>query len=343
MATALNALGLATRLSRERVITELSYVLFKLIMASNELTDQHWEAARFAVDGACSVVSPSVVGEPKELVRFLDYHIVLHGSGEDYESYITPALKALLRLQDLDDVHPPTFQCIRGFNWTSPSFVRGICSMIQPQYNPQLRGDTTFLIALVSDTWFDRVASVMNPQEISEFGENMALFMDQIVHQTHTKKNAVAVLFGMLRSPSWREHIVTRFWKVLAYCNLVGGLEVVKLCLENAIQLLEFTKGLSLSDDGEGLKWWYGTLWFYYHKLSPTVQAEVKKVAEVIPRNHLNLYLNLIEDEAGRLRKELNELPEEEIFKDHGINLRDQLVGLQGNYDQLAQIAGRTR
>jgi hypothetical protein len=115
----------------------------------------------------------------------------------------------------------------------------------------------------------------MEPEEMSKFCEHVATFMDRLFTSKY-QEESVTVLFGMLRSPEWRKHIVTRFWRVLAYCTQVRDTESVRWCLQNAIELLEFTRGLP---DGEGLKWWYGTLWLCYDKLDATVRDEVKRIA----------------------------------------------------------------
>ena len=67
-------------------------------MASESLTDQHWEAARLLVKGAWQEnveLSPPTVGEPKEIFKFLDYHLGLQGAGEDHTSSIDLALEAI--------------------------------------------------------------------------------------------------------------------------------------------------------------------------------------------------------------------------------------------------------
>ena len=63
----------------------------------------------------------------------------------------------------------------------------------------------------------------------------------------------VTILFEMLRSSEWTKHVVTRFWSMFAYSARTDETrESVRWCLQNAIELLEFTRGLP---DSEGLKW----------------------------------------------------------------------------------------
>ena len=338
--SALHALRLATRISCFGVC-HASYRLFKIIMGLDNLTDQHWEAARFAVYAAFrDSYYWTQRGEPKEIIKFLDYHVGLQGAKEGHESYIYPALRPLFLYYW--EPNPLTYECFRDFNWTSASFVSGVCSMMQPRYPTKLRSGTVCLIALLSDSWFDRSVPVMEPEEISKFCEHVAILMDEIVHAPTDKETAVTVLFGMLRSPEWRKHIVARFWRMLAYCTQVRDTESVKWCLQNAIELLEFTRGLP---DGEGLKWWYGTLWLCYDKLETTVRDEVKRVAADMLRgdglSDLNLYLSLMKEEVAKIRQELNELSEDNKQSTVGWHKQARLIAMEGNYDQLARIAGK--
>lgn len=149
-------------------------------MAPDHLSDQHWEAARIAIHGAFKGW-PSDLGEPKEVLKFLDYHVALQGAGEHYVQAIKDAAHAiLLPLQDEED--PMTLECVRDFNWTSPSLVKGIRSVMQPHNSPSFRRHIHGLVALVSDRWFNCSAHVMEPEEMPEFCEHIAMFMDDTDH-----------------------------------------------------------------------------------------------------------------------------------------------------------------
>lgn len=78
-------------------------------------------------------------------------------------------------------------------------------------------------------------------------------------------------------------------------------------------QTLESTCSLDFGR-GEGFKWWYGTLWFHFNKLDPTIRSEVESIAKDMPSgdglSDLDLYLNLIGQEVERTRQELNRLTE---------------------------------
>ena len=344
--SALRALRLVTRLAVKDV-SNASYELFKMIMASNDLTDQHWEAARLAAHGAFErnvELSPPLVGEPKEIFKFLDHHLGLQGAGEDHTSSITSTLEPFITKSSCGRWPDPLIiECIRKFDCASPSFVSGMRSIMRPNNTFDLRRRATGLMALISSQWFDSPAPVMGSEEISEFCEHLAVYViDDALHGDVVQKSSVTILFGMLRSPDWRKHIVTRFWSVFAYCTKVDEeLESVKWCLQNALELLEFTRSLQ---NGEGLKWWYGTLWFHYDKLDAPVRDEVERIARDMSLGDglpdLSLYLNLIGQEVTRTQQAVDELPHENRPAGFGMELRARLVALKGNYNRLARITG---
>ena len=320
MPLALRALGIITQLGGVDVCVA-SYQLFRTIMASNDLTDQHWEAARLAAPratqrGPDTPFSSPGAGRPKEILKFLDYHLGLYGAGEDHGSSIDLAFGAIIR-SDPNWYNPwvqhltadsQTVECIRDFNCTSPSFVKGMRLIMRPKDPLGLHMEATRLISLVSDQWFDSPVPIMEPEEMSEFCEHLAVFMvDGGSRALGAEKSGVTILFGMLRSPEWRKHIVTRLWSVFAYCRLIEEeQESFRWCLRNAIELLEFTRGLP---DGEGLKRWYVTLWLHYDKLDTTVRDEAEKIARDVSlsdgSSDQDSYLNLIRREVTRIKKGL--------------------------------------
>ena len=345
---ALSALQLFTKLPVEDV-SDASYELFETIMAFDDMTDQDWAAARFVVRGAFrggAIVTPSRLGERKEILKFLDYHLGLQGAGEDHRSSIFPALKAFTIRGDNYRADPRAVESMRKFNFANPPFVRGIRWLIRPDSPFVVRGKATNMIALMSDHWFNSPVPVMEPGEMSEFCEHLAVFIiDDTLHGEFLQICGVTILFGMLRSPEWRKHVVPRFWSVLAYCSMVDEeQESFRWCLQNAIELLEFTRGLA---DGEGLKWWHGVLWFYYDKLDTAAQEEVERIARDVSLgdglSDLNLYLSLIGQEAARVRKKVHELPNEDRPAGFGTELRARLVALEGNYNRLGRITGWCR
>ena len=344
--SALRALRLVTRLAVAD-ISNASYELFKTVMAGDGLTDWHWEAARLAIRGAFQEnveMTPPTLREPKELLKFLDYHLGLQGAGEDHEASIVFALEAIVVRSDDHSADLQTIECIRDVIHANSSFVGGVRSIVQPDRPFKLRSAGAGFISFISDQWFNSPVPVMEPEEMSEFCEHLAAFIvDEGSHQGAARTHGVPILFEMLRSPEWRNHIVTRFWSTLAYCASVEEeRESFRWCLGNAMELLEFTRGL---DYGEGLKWWYGALWLHLDKLDGTVRDEVERIAIDMSSgdgiSDLNFYLDLIGQEAARLQQEVDGLHDESGPAGFGTTLRAQLIALEGNGNRLASITGR--
>ena len=307
----LPALRLVTQLAFSDTCVA-SYKLFKTIMGSSGLTDQHWEAARLAIRGAfqqnAEEVSPQA-GEPKEILKFLGYHLGLQGAGEDHRASIAFSLVGIpIGLYD-DRVDPLTVEYIRELDCTSPSFVGGMRSIMHPDNSLILRLDAVGLLALISDQWFNSPLPVMEPEEMSEFCGHFAMVLDSSVLLSNTPRNSykhvITVLFGMLRLLEWRKHIGTEQWHVFSLCGQAKEEdESFRWCLQNATELLEFTRGLP---DGEGLKWWCVTLWLHYDKLDTTVRDEVERIASDVSRgdgtSDPNSYLNLIKQEVTKIQE----------------------------------------
>jgi len=283
------------------------------------------------------------VGEPKEILKFLDYHLGLQGAGEDHGSSISLALGATLVMSHDNRPVPLIVASIRNFDCANPSFVRGMRSIMHPSEPPLLRSWAIGFIAIISDRWFNSLVPVMEREEMSEFCEHLAVSMiAYVVFLPATMRRGVSIFFGMLRSSEWREHIVIRSWSILTHCTLVEEeQELFRWCLQNATELLEFTRRLP---DGEGLKWWYGTLWFHFDKLDHTVRGEVERIAEGMSLgdglSDLRLYLNLIDQEVAKTRREMDGLTNEDGLTHVGIVLRARLVALEGNYRRLDRITG---
>lgn len=258
-------------------ISVTSYDLFKTIMASSDLTEQHLEAARIAIQGAFRENSkaqrPEVV-EPEGMLKFLVYHLGLP-KAEEHETSIALAFKKIFgAFQYPPD--PLIVECIRNSECASPSFVEGVRSIMHPSSSLELREEATWLVSLASDQWFNSAKPIMTPEAMSKFCEHLAVFAVDGHDRWPSIRGSVTILFGMFCSPKWREHIVTSLWKLFYYHGMVEEEESFRSCLRNAIELLNFMRGLP--DDQEGLRWWYMVLWHHWNNLDTTVWAEVKRI-----------------------------------------------------------------
>ena len=126
----------------------------------------------------------------------------------------------------------------------------------------------------------------------------------------------------------------------LAHWTPVGEEGESKWCLEDATELLAFTKQLA---SGEEFMWWHRRLWFHFDKLDPTARCEVENIAKDIPSSDglsdLDWYLDLIGQEAERTRLELDGFTEEDRLA--RLELRARLVTMEGDHRRLARTTGR--
>ena len=122
-------------------VSDASYKLFKVIMVYDGMADQDWAAARLAIHGTFQGVEmePSNVGEPKEILRFLDHHICLHVAGEDHGPSIVSALRAIVTMSDNLRADPLTSEWIRNFSRSGQSFANGVRSIMHPDNSFELR------------------------------------------------------------------------------------------------------------------------------------------------------------------------------------------------------------
>jgi len=129
-----------------------------------------------------------------------------------------------------------------------------------------------------------------------------------------------------------------------AFAHRLEERESVRWCFRNAIELLEFTRGLP---DREGSKWWYGTLWLHCDKFYTTVRDVVRKIAVDLSLgddlSDLNLYLSLIKQEVERAQQEAEDFSDDPGDRpaSFGMELGARLAALEGNYQRLAQIVGK--
>ena len=103
-------------------IAQLSYELFHAIMASSVPEDTKWEAARLTMNGAYNWDKYLPwVEEPKDVLAFLEYHFERQAKGENQDTPITNALRALAYASGKE-----TMEALKKFDCTKLSYVKGI-------------------------------------------------------------------------------------------------------------------------------------------------------------------------------------------------------------------------
>ena len=105
--------------------------------------------------------SPPMVEEPKEIFKFLDYHLGLQGAEEDHTSSIDLAPEAMHEELLDRQADPLIVECTKNFNCASQSFVKGMCLIMQPDGAVPLGCKAISLISFISDRWFNSPAPIM--------------------------------------------------------------------------------------------------------------------------------------------------------------------------------------
>jgi len=334
--SAMTLIGLLPR----RDVTQKSYALFHVVMHApvsyDFTTKKKWEAARLALHGAYKWdKSLPWVKEPQDILTFLDHHFDMasRSSGNEWDVPIQNALRALAYAPD-----QTTTDALSKFDPTEPSFVRGICYVYQQHKPFQLRKAALFFLPLIGDKWFNTNQPIMEADEMRKFCIDWAHNVDGIEHPHDVQKVVLAVLFGMINSPHWRPHIVTKKWKLLEYFAAIpDDSQPLRRCLENP----ELMDAVAEVDEPAAMVLWLAILWLKYNELIPEVreqlEAATRSVAQGNRKTDLDMYLSIIDTEARKA---------EEVLKTHdtwstdpaAIALRKKIDNIKQSKEMLSSV-----
>ena len=232
---ALEAMRLIAPLSESDIAIN-SHDLFHAIMrapVSPAYTEEKkWEASRLAFHGAYKwdEVTPGVE-DPKVILTFLSHHFKLAEKGKVHDEPIQDALRALAYASP-----PETIEALQYFDPTQPSFVRGICFVLQDIRPREVREAALLFLPLIAGTWFNAPDPIMTPDEMESLCADWASAVDEIGLSTPAvQKAALAVLLDIMNSPHWRPHIVPEKWKLLEYFTsaVPDDCQALGRCLDN--------------------------------------------------------------------------------------------------------------
>ena len=334
--SAMTLIGLHPR----RDVTQKSYALFHIVMQTpvshGFMTKKKWEAARLTLHGAYKWdKSLPWVKNPQDILTFLEYHFDMASktSGNEWDLPIQNALRALAYAPD-----QTTINALSKFDPTEPSFVRGICSVYQKHKPFQLRKAALFFLPLIGDKWFNTDRPIMKPEQMRKFCADWAHNVDGIEHTNDVQKSTLAVLFGMINSPHWRPHIVTKKWKLLEYFAAVpDDSQPLRRCLDNP-ELMDVVADV---EDPVAMVLWLAILWLKYNELVPEVreqlEAATRSVAQGSRKTDLDMYLSIIDAEASKA---------EEALKAHNtwstdpaaISLRKKIDNIKQSKEMLSSV-----
>ena len=292
----------------EETVAEKSYDLFHVVMRAPVSPaysqDKKWEASRRAMHGAYKWDQfLPWVGDPHDVLTFLDHHFDLATGGEDQDEPIQNALRALAYASG-----PVTIEALKRFDPTEPSFVSGICYTFQSNRSFELRKAALFFLPLIGDRWFNTPHPIMKPDQMKSLCMDWASVVGVIEHSNDVQRAILAVLFGMINSPHWRPHIVADKWNLLEYFPSVpGDSQPLRRCLDNP-ELMEAIRDVP---NPAAIAIWMKIMWLKYKELVPVVQRQLeavtKEVAQGRRRADLEVYQSVIESEVATAENALTQ------------------------------------
>lgn len=284
-------------LSKE--IAENSYTLFTTIAEARfpeTHSEKKWEASRLAMDGAFKWDGrPPEVKDPQNVLHFLNHHF-FQASGSRDEP-IQNALRALgsVSISDMNNT-------LEHFDLTQPSFVNGICFMLKADRPAQIRKAALLFLPLIAEKWFNTRDRLMEDGKIKCLCEDWASAIDQVGTTNDVRKAALNVLLNMINSPHWRPHIVAEKWLLLERCiSDPDNSRPLKRCLRNP----GLIDAIPAVGDPSAKVLWLKILWFRYEELTADVQERLKAATSEVPWTDVQLCLNAVESELGKIESAL--------------------------------------
>jgi len=341
MDRALEAMELIAPLS-ENEIAQKSYNLFRAVMqAPVSLAysqEKKWEASRLAIHGAYKWDKfLPWVEDPEDILKFLDHHFDLATrGGQNQDGPIQNALRALAYASG-----PVTIEALKRFDPTEPSFVRGICYVLQNNRPFQLRKAGLFLLPLIGDRWFNTPTPIMEPDQMRSLCVDWASALDGIERTNDVQKAALAVLFGMINSPHWRPHIVVEKWKLLeGFTSVPDDSEPLRRCIDNP-ELIDAIKGVA---NPAAIVLWLAILWLKYKELIPQVQEQLEAVTKEVAQGRrstdLDMYLALMDSELKKAEEALGKFNKWSVDP-AAVAIRTKIDNLQHAKTSLAALKKR--
>ena len=304
---ALESMELIAPLS-DKNVAQKSYELFHVVMhapiSPTYPQDKKWEASCRTIHGAYKWDKfLPWVGDPHDILTFLDHHFELAIGGKNQDEPIQNALRALAYASG-----PVTIEALKHFDPTNPSFVSGICYVFQSDRPFEIRKAALFLLPLIGDEWFNSPHPIMESDQMKSLCVDWASAVDVIDHSSDVQEATLATLFGMINSPHWRPHIVADKWKLLEYFPSVpDDSQPLKRCVDNP-ELMDAIRNVA---NPAAMTLWMKILWLKYKELVPTVQAQLEKVTKEIAqgrkRGDLDMYQTAIEAELTKAENALTQ------------------------------------
>jgi len=180
---------------------------------------------------------------------------------------------------------PETIDALSKFDPTEPSSVRGICCVYQQHNHSSFaRLPCSSSPALAID------GSTPIIDQMRKFRIDWAQNIDSVEHTNDVQKATLVVLFGMINSPHWRPHVVTKKWNLLEYFAAVpGNSPPLRRCLDNP-ELMGIVGDV---EEPAAMVLWLAILWLKYNELVPEVREELDAATKAVAQGNRKTDLDM--------------------------------------------------
>jgi len=312
LSSVVDALSLVIQLLDRRICTRC-YALFRTIMDLGNLDDTLWELARLSLKGAYtgSTFDISPVGNPKQLLEFLRYHVSPQQRANVGDQPIYHVFSALAFASD-EETHR---ELARTDDLSDPLFIdTTIEALMNKDYKP-LRRSTIFMLAQLDAHLFATDKAFRDPGRASGFvtAWDTALheFLGDPTHQV--EKVAMKVLLAIAHLPCLRDCGLPRErWSLIQHFPYImyANPPPLRRCLGDTT-IIPFLKQKQILDT-RSPSHWLGMMWMMYHHLSEEVRKQLEKETGEIASGEgflsMGAYLSLFDATLKNLQTRIEAL-----------------------------------
>jgi len=298
-----------------------------------------WEPAQLSFIGAFGWdASLPPVGDPKEMLDFLEHCLATQESGVDQDHPIERVFCALAFAADEE-----SWRVILGtVDFSQPLFVKGLCHALRHGAPYLLRRSTVFILPYLDKQLFKADSRVLHsPDQVLALvtGWSSAVIVALKRKPTDSlKKSAATTLFSLVDSPSWRKYIPAERLTILELASVIGDElpDPFHRCLQNPTvlpYLVEENRGMSIL--------WVLIQWMNFSSLSNDVRAELEAAtAEAWARGRRGdpaAFVSTMDKEIAHVEGEIQTY-DPWSFEARVVKLRGRLEDLQGARKKLVKL-----
>ena len=304
--SATEALELAV-IFRDRQVCARSYTLFRTIMDKADKPDEMWTAARLCLQGAYSAgMVPQVkdlealrelgvpeVGDPKQLLEFLHYHMQEGANVESRPVHLVFSALVVVPNEETD-------RGLATHSFTGSHLIDTMIKALEDKASPPFQRSTIFALARFDSHLFVTDEAFRDRDKASRFitawSSAIHEFLGDPCPLQRLEKAVFRVLLAIAHLPCLREHLPEERWALMDNYPLVLPTNpTLRRCLSDP-SIFSFPKTIT---DPRPSSLWLGALWVNYHYLSSQVQEQLEQATREIAEGEnfydLQAYIDLFD------------------------------------------------